>query len=88
MSESYFINPYNFVPFGETGSLEKNKDTRERKYCSDDKLVSGWMDVSVHIKTPLIIPDGAHPEYHRIENGKLSADPFVPKNVYEQNNSH
>ncbi len=56
-----FINPYNFVPFGDKISEEGHKKTKQEAYRSDSsKLLSGWMDIDIYIKTPLIIPDGAH----------------------------
>ena len=51
-----FVNPYNFIPFENT-SVEKR--TREDSYKSD--LVTGWMDISLYTKTPIIVPDMEHP---------------------------
>ena len=61
MSEQLFINPYNFIPFGK--SVDKKRKSRESAYRSKETLLSGWLTVLLETKTPLIIPDGAHPRY-------------------------
>lgn len=58
-----FVNPYNFVPFGETITRPGHKMSREEVYRVREQLKSGWIDVSMYLKTPLIIPDGANPVY-------------------------
>lgn len=55
-----FINPYSFVPFGNDGPETKDKKEVYRGTVQKD-LLTGWLDVDLSIKTPLIIPDGAHP---------------------------
>ena len=55
-----FINPYSFVPFGNDGPETKDKKEVYRGPVQKD-LLTGWLDVDLSIKTPLIIPDGAHP---------------------------
>lgn len=55
-----FVNPYNFIPFEEK---TPTKAQRESQYCADKELLSGWLDVALYTKTPLIIPDGAYPTY-------------------------
>lgn len=70
-----FINPYNFVSFGVDESQKSaneevtNKIDKRIAYFRDEGkegeqkyLYSGWLGVRLYIKTPLIIPDGAHPE--------------------------
>ena len=88
-----FINPYNFVPFGTKIEESGHKKTKQEVYMSDSsKLLSGWLDIDIYIKTPLIIPDGAHPKYYRLigdkNNASLSKEPFIPSNDYEKNSSH
>lgn len=64
-----FINPYNFVPMGDTGPAVKEKG---KVYRGDvqEELLSGWLDVGMILKTPLIIPDGAHPKYYDLRSKK------------------
>lgn len=53
MPDKFAFNPYNFVPIAEAP---------ERKpLCEyyNGPLESGWIDVRLTVKTPLIIPDGA-----------------------------
>lgn len=51
---SDFINPYNFIPFGDGPD---RSDVHEY-YIDKTKLISGWIDVLVTPKTSLIITDG------------------------------
>ncbi len=51
---SDFINPYNFIPFGDGPD---RSDVHEY-YIDKTKLISGWMDVLLTPKTSLIITDG------------------------------
>ena len=56
------INPYNFVPFysGADGNVAPPSRKSLNEYYSDpSKLRSGWIDVKLTAKTPLIIPDGS-----------------------------
>lgn len=55
------INPYNFIPFRE--DIDQHRHSREEEYQKGQKLVSGWINVELTTKTPLIIPDGAQPVY-------------------------
>lgn len=77
-----FINPYNFVPFGDRG--EEKRRSREEQYSKD--LVSGWLDVELEVKTPLIIPDGAHPRYFDVETGKevINPDDSIKKKLHQE----
>ena len=61
-----FVNPYNFVPFGKDAPDKRDKKEVYRGEVQKD-LLTGWLDIKLSIKTPLIIPDGAHPikEYLR-----------------------
>ena len=61
-----FINPYNFIPFGDRG--DEKRRSREDQYSKE--LISGWLDVELEVKTPLIIPDAAYPRYYDPETGK------------------
>ena len=54
MSEGFVVNPYDFIPFG------NGPERRPLEAHSDGLLHSGWFDVTLRIKTPLIIPDGSH----------------------------
>ena len=74
-----FINPYNFVPLGESKPDVKDK---ENAYRGDiqEKLISGWLEVKMILKTPLMIPDGAHPKYYDIENKKYVINEAATKN--------
>lgn len=70
-----FVNPYNFVPFGKDLTSGDKKDKRE-VYRGEvqKKLLSGWLEVSMSLKTPLIIPDGAHPKKERIDNSQKNGN--------------
>ena len=72
MSERLFINPYNFIPFGT--SIEKKRGSREAAYSAGKPLQSGWLTVTLKTRTPLIIPDGAHPRY-RDKKGNYVENP-------------
>lgn len=65
-----FVNPYNFVPIGKGSADKENRIGRDEIYCSRSGLKSGWIDVSMMVKNPLIVPDGAHPEYYDTRTGK------------------
>ncbi len=54
MSEKRAVNPYNFIPFG-AGPKRKPLDT-----WFDGERLSGWFDVQLKVKSPLIIPDASH----------------------------
>ena len=68
-----FVNPYNFIPFGEEPATGKR--TKQEQYRSQETLKSGWIEVSLYTKTPLIIPDGAHPRYYDVEEKRYVAYP-------------
>lgn len=63
-----FINPYNFIPFGSDRVEVKNE--KEEYYSDKQDLKSGWLEVSIHAKTPFIIPNGAFPQYINTHTGK------------------
>lgn len=65
-----FVNPYNFIPLGMGNADKRSRQGREEVYCSGAALKSGWIDVSMLVKTPLIVPDGAHPEYYDVETDR------------------
>ncbi len=76
----YAINPYNFIPFGE-GPERKPLE----KYYQEN-LLSGWFYVNLQIRTPLIIPDAAHPDTETItvqkmdrRTGRQKTETFVHK---------
>lgn len=54
----YAINPYNFIPF------EGEPERRPLDAYYSEPLESGWIDVRLTVRTPLIIPNGA--EYNKI----------------------
>lgn len=68
-----FINTYNFVPFGYV--TEEQRTSREQVYRGENSLVSGWLTVKLDTRTPLIIPDGAHPRYYDCENEHYVTNP-------------
>lgn len=73
-----FVNPYNFIPFQYgTGDGEKRKkQSREDAYRNPElEMKSGWIDLTITAKNPLIIPDGAHPEYIHLETKQLVTNP-------------
>ncbi|MCR5772562.1 MAG: TIGR03986 family CRISPR-associated RAMP protein [Butyrivibrio sp.] len=81
-----FVNPYNFVPFGNSSPSTVSK---EKTYRGDiqKELLSGWIDVTLHIKTPLIVPDGAHPKYWDLKanNYKGSKNEFRnPRDIHTE----
>ena len=62
------INPYNFIPF---------EGAPERKPLDDyfqGPLESGWIDVRLTVKTPLIIPDGAKYKASRVSYQTAQGD--------------
>lgn len=73
MSDQLFINPYNFIPFG--SDIEKKRRSRESAYRGQERLVSGWLTVELDTKTPLIIPDGAHPKYWDMDKRRYIDNP-------------
>lgn len=89
-----FINPYNFVPFGKKICEKGHKKTKQEAYLENSKeRISGWLDIDIFLKNPLIIPDGAHPKYYRLigkdkKNMTLEKEPFVPLNDREKNSAH
>lgn len=66
------INPYNFVPFyneGNSFDVPPERRALSRDVCHvadgetvwyDGDLQSGWIDISLYTKTPLIVPDADH----------------------------
>lgn len=53
MQKSYrVVNPYNFIPF----EAEPDRQPQGSWYPDPKKLLSGWLDVDIRLKTPLIIP--------------------------------
>ena len=68
---AWFVNPYNFIPLGEGNKNKESRKSRETSYRSGESLKSGWLDVVMNVKTPLIVPDGAHPEYYDTRGNKL-----------------
>lgn len=75
MKSQFFVNPYNFIPFGKT--IDGQRRSREEVYRGKNALVSGWLTVSLDTKHPLIIPDGAHPKYCIPATGKYVENPGV-----------
>lgn len=74
-----FINPYNFVPMG---SIRTNGKDKRDAYRGDiqKELVSGCLEIKMLLKTPLMIPDGAHPKYYDIENKQYVKNKDAAKN--------
>lgn len=57
-NNKYVLNPYHFVPFA--GKVERK---RWESYYGDPTLLkSGWIDVSILTKSPLIIPSAKYTE--------------------------
>ena len=79
-----FINTYNFVPFGYM--TEEQRTSREQVYRGENSLVSGWLTVKLDTKTPLIIPDGAHPRYYDYEGKRdiPKPDENMKKNLHTE----
>lgn len=75
-----FVNPYNFIPF--EGNIDK-RISRETAYAKKSELLSGWLNVELTTRTPLIIPDGAHPRYWDTKKNKYVED----KNMEEREDS-
>lgn len=67
------INPYNFISFGK--DIHSSKSTREDAYRNGKELKSGWLEVKLLPKTPLIVPDGAHPLYIDPDTNKVQVNP-------------
>lgn len=75
-----FVNPYNFIPF--ECNIDK-RISRETAYAKKSELLSGWLNVELTTRTPLIIPDGAHPRYWDTKKNKYVED----KNMEEREDS-
>ena len=84
MSNQLFVNPYNFIPFGST--IEERRKSRESVYRGESHLVSGWLTVALDTKTPLIVPDGAHPKYWDINKNRYIDNPSddEKKNLHKE----
>ena len=65
-----FVNPYNFIPFGDKAPEKKIKEDVYRGEKNQKDLLTGWLDIKMIIKKPIIIPDGAHPDLQKIDGGK------------------
>lgn len=61
MANNKFVNPYNFVPFG-----EKNKGNYDAS--KDEKTYSGMMEYTITTKTPLFIPNTSSEHAFRAVN--------------------
>ena len=48
--------------------------SREEAYQNKGELLSGWLTVELQTKTPLIIPDGAHPKYWDINKQRYISE--------------
>ncbi len=56
MKETYrVVNPYNFIPFEQ----EPERKTLAAWYSDPAEQLSGWLDVNIFLKTPLIVPQSA-----------------------------
>jgi CRISPR-associated protein (TIGR03986 family) len=79
-----FINPYNFIPFENT--IQDKRISREEAYQNKGELLSGWLTVELQTKTPLIIPDGAHPKYWDINKQRYISEKEAEKltNVHKE----
>lgn len=62
-----FLNPYTFVPFQK---VPPKPEAWEQKYSSPEDLLTGWLDIELIPKTPIIIPDTAHREEIKVKNKK------------------
>ena len=63
----YLLNPYTFVPFQK---VPPKPEAWEQKYSSPEDLLTGWLDIELIPKTPIIIPDTAHREEKKVKNKK------------------
>lgn len=59
-----FINPYNFVPFDKKSPMVASKESAYRGKENQKNLLSGWLEIKLTIRTPLIVPDAAHPKIY------------------------
>ena len=84
-----FINPYSFVPFSE--NVEKRSKEEVYRGEVQQSLLTGWLDVDLYIKTPLIIPDGAHPKFWSLsgnEAKKLSQEEYLKLSDFNKKKVH
>ena len=63
-----FLNPYTFVPFQK---VPPKPEAWEQKYSSPEDLLTGWLDIELIPKTPIIIPDTAHREEIKVKNKNI-----------------
>lgn len=70
-----FVNPYSFIPFGKA----PNREDPSLAAQDSAALKTGWMDVAVTVRTPLIIPGQVLSD----QNGHVTKDFFrLPNGTY------
>lgn len=62
------VNPYNFIPF----ESEPERQPLDSWYPDPEKLLSGWLDVEIRLKTPLIIPGSVPIQTEHVGNQPLT----------------
>lgn len=72
MPEIEVVNPYNFVPFSD-------KPDREQPF-GDEYRNTGWMDITITLRTCLIIPDAEQEKIEETEKGSHKKYPFFKIN--------
>lgn len=62
-SDSYFVNPYHFVPLGTECTRSDIAETRDRP-----DLMTGWIECTLTAQSPLFVPNSSNDDLCRIRD--------------------
>ena len=77
MPEERAINPYNFIPFGD------GPERMPLQSYFQGQMLTGWFDVHLKIKTPLIIPDASNFDEKKVPVQKGKKTILEPHREYD-----
>lgn len=63
-SNSYFVNPYHFVPLGTECTRSDIAETRDRP-----DLMTGWIECALTAQSPLFVPNSSNDDLCQIRDG-------------------
>lgn len=63
-SDSYFVNPYHFVPLGTGCTRSDIAETRDRP-----DLMTGWIECTLTAQSPLFVPNSSNDDLCQIRDG-------------------
>lgn len=63
-SNSYFVNPYHFVPLGTECTRSDIAETRDRP-----DLMTGWIECTLTAQSPLFVPNSSNDDLCQIRDG-------------------